>query len=89
MAHVYYTQEKYRFAEVYAGRALAINKGSSIAYTQLALVRRGLLATGRAFVGPVLSVELGRNLLRLENVLGWLNYSTELNYSTGLITALA
>lgn len=38
MAHVYYAQEKYRFAETYAGRALSVNKCSSIACTQLALV---------------------------------------------------
>ena len=40
MAHVYYAQEKYTFAETYAGRALSINKCSSIACTQLALVSR-------------------------------------------------
>ena len=40
MAHVYYAQEKYRFAETYADRALNINKCSSIACTQLALVSK-------------------------------------------------
>ena len=39
MAHVHYAQEKYKPAETYAGRALSVNKCSSIACTQLALVR--------------------------------------------------
>ena len=38
MAHVYYAQEKYKFAETYASRALSINSCSSIACTQVALV---------------------------------------------------
>ena len=39
MAHVHYAQEKYKQAETYAGKALSVNKCSSIACTQLALVR--------------------------------------------------
>lgn len=39
MAHVCYAQEKYQFAEIYAKRALDINKSSSIACTQLALAQ--------------------------------------------------
>ena len=38
LSHVYFTQEKYSFAESYASKALAINKCSSIACTQVALV---------------------------------------------------
>ena len=46
MSHVYFIQEKYRFAEVCARRALAINSSSSIAYTQLALVSQ--ISTGES-----------------------------------------
>ncbi|XP_064389846.1 cell division cycle protein 27 homolog isoform X2 [Halichondria panicea] len=39
LSHVHYTQEKYSFAEIYAVRALTINKCSSIACTQTALAK--------------------------------------------------
>ena len=38
MAHVCFSQERYRFAEVYVRKALAVNKCSAICCTQLALV---------------------------------------------------
>ena len=39
MAYVCCAQEKFKLSEIYAGKALAINKCSSIACTQLGLVR--------------------------------------------------
>ena len=39
MAHVCFSQERYRLAEVYIRKALAVNKCSAICCTQLALVR--------------------------------------------------
>ncbi len=42
MAHVYFSQENYRAAETYAEKVLAINGCSSIACTQMGLVRRGI-----------------------------------------------
>ena len=39
MAHVCFSQERYRLAEVYIRKALAVNKRSAICCTQLALVR--------------------------------------------------
>jgi len=40
MGVIYYLQEKYRFAEHHIKKAIAINKTSSLMYSQLGMVSR-------------------------------------------------